>query len=130
MATEVNNETLVNLKTALGSDTALPISGTVTSIPQTSATGTVTRKATSAANQTLLAANASRKGATIENNSQLTNLFVKLGATASITAGSESYTVRIPPNGYYEVPFNYTDIIDGISDGADAAGEALVTELT
>jgi hypothetical protein len=130
MSTEVNGLTLVDLEEAFGNNAALPVSGTVTSVPQTSTTGTVTRKATSASNQTLLAANTNRKGATIENNSQTTNLFVKLGATASITGGSESYTVRIPPNGYYEVPFSYTGIIDGISDAADAAGEALVTELT
>ncbi len=125
MATEVNQETLVNIKTMLGSTTSVP----VTTGAGSAATAVVTRVATSTANQTLLAANANRKGATIENNSTA-NLFVKLGATASITGGSESFTVRIPQHGYFEVPFGYTGIIDGISDAADASGETLVTELT
>ena len=132
MPTELNGETLVNLKTAFGSASALPISGTVTAIPQTSGTGTVTRQAVSVTNVTLKAANANRRGLTIYNNAPggTANLFVKLGATAVITAGSESYTVKIAPAGYYEVPFGYTGIVDGIWDAADANGEALITELT
>ena len=69
-------------------------------------------------------ANSSRKGATIHNDSGA-NLFVKLGATASIA----SFTVRISSQGYYEVPFNYTGIIDGIW-ASGGAGDARITELT
>lgn len=97
--------------------------------PGGAGTSAVTRVPTAIINTTLLAANADRIGATFQNNS-VTNLFLKLGATAGIGAGTESFTVRIVPNAYYEVPFGYTGIIDGIWDGADATGEVLVTELT
>lgn len=92
-------------------------------------TSAVTRVATAIINTTLLALNANRIGAAFYNNSTA-NLFLKLGATASIGAGTESYTVRLVPNAYYEVPFGYTGIIDGIWDAADATGEVVVTELT
>jgi hypothetical protein len=92
-------------------------------------TSAVTRVATNVANVTLKALNAARIGLCIQNNST-TNLFLKLGATAAIGAGVESFTVRMVPNAYYEVPYGYTGIVDGIWDGADATGEALVTELT
>lgn len=96
------------------------------------ATSAVTRVAVNVANVTLLAANANRKGATIENNSAASNLFLKLGATANIGAGTESFTAVLGAGvrAYYEVPAGYTGIIDGIWDAADAAGEALITELT
>lgn len=92
-------------------------------------TSAVTRVATAIVNTTLLAANASRIQATIYNNSG-SNLFLKLGATANIGAGTESFTVRLVPDAFYEVPGGYTGIIDGIWDAADANGEALITELT
>lgn len=92
-------------------------------------TSVVARVATNVANVTLQAVNAGRIGWAIQNNAT-TNLFVKLGAGANIGAGTESFTVRMVPNAYYELPFGYTGIIDGIWDGADATGEALVTELT
>ena len=49
---------------------------------------------------------------------------MKLGATASAT----SFTAKLSPDGYYEVPFNYTGIIDGL--WASATGNARITELT
>jgi len=115
---------------------SLVITGTVTSTPATAATSAVTRVAASATNVTLLAANVNRRGAMIANHSTVATLYIKLGATASITAGSESFTAILAPNnssdvgGYYEVPFGYTGIIDGIWGAADAAGEALMTEIT
>lgn len=105
--------------------TALP----VTSTGSASSTASTTRVASNAANVTLKAANANRLGLTIFNNS-FSNLFVKLGATANIGAGTESFTIRITPNSYYEVPARWTGIVDGIWDAADATGEALITELT
>ena len=123
----IDQETIVNLVRVLGSTTAVP----TTSGPGGSATATVTRVAVNAANVTLLAANANRRGATIFNNSPGgANLFAKFGTTANIGAGTESYTVKIANGGYYEVPFGYTGKIDGIWDAADANGEALITELT
>lgn len=74
--------------------------------------------------QTILAANANRLGATIENNSN-GNLFLALGAAGTLT----SFTVRMVPDAYYEVPFHFTGIITG-EWTAGAVGNAQVTELT
>lgn len=71
----------------------------------------------------LLAANSSRKGATIWNNSTAV-LYVELGSTASATA----YTAKLESGGYYEVPYSYTGAISGIWSAAN--GNALVRELT
>lgn len=90
----------------------------------------VTRVAVNVANVTLKAANAARLGLTVFNNSAASNLFLKLGAAAAIGAGVESFTIKITPGFYYEVPYSWVGIVDGIWDAADAAGEALVTELT
>jgi hypothetical protein len=49
---------------------------------------------------------------------------VKFGATAATT----SYTVKMVGGAYYEVPFGYTGVIDGIWDSA--TGAARMTELT
>ena len=87
-----------------------------------STTSTLTNVAASATNVTLLAANTDRTGAIIVNDGNK-NLYIKFGATASTT----SFTAKIPSNGYYEVPFSYTGIIDGIWDSAN--GSARITEL-
>lgn len=111
---------------------ALPVTFTPAAGPTTA---TVSRVAANAASVTLLAANAARNGATICNNSNQT-LYVKLGTTANIGAGTESFTAILAPKdtnnvgGYYEVPFGYSGRIDGIWAAADAAGEALMTEIT
>lgn len=86
-------------------------------------TGTVTSVPQNAANVTLLAANASRIGATIYNDA-LVVLFVKLAATASST----SYTLQLAAGGFTSIN-NYTGIIDGIWAAA-GLGAARVTELT
>lgn len=93
-------------------------------IPIKAATSAVTSVADAAANQTLLAANVARLGATIHNDSTVI-LYLKLGATASLT----SFTVKMAADSYYEVPFSYVGIIDGIW-ASDAAGSARITELT
>lgn len=92
-------------------------------------TSVVSRVAASATNVTLLAANAARSKAAIHNNSATQDLFVKLGATADIGAGTESFTIRMSPNDYYEVLDGYVGVIDGIWAAADVSGEALITEL-
>jgi hypothetical protein len=99
---------------------ALPVTITLPVV----ATTAVTSVASSAASVTLLASNASRRGATIYNDGNF-NLFVKLGTTASLT----SFTVRLGNGSYYEVPFGYTGRIDGIWSGANAT-TARITELT
>lgn len=88
-----------------------------------SATATLSNVASSASTGTILASNANRLGATITNDSTA-YLYLKLGATASLT----SYTAKLYPDDYYEIPFGYTGIIDGIWSAAN--GNARVTELT
>jgi hypothetical protein len=90
---------------------------------QRSATAAQSSVASSATNVTLLASNASRLGATVYNDSTAV-LYLKLGATAS----TSSYTIPLLPADYFEVPFGYTGIIDGI--WASANGNARITELT
>lgn len=99
------------------------IAATVATKEQRAATATVTSVNDSASNVTLLAANANRLGASIFNDST-SNLFVKLGATASQT----DFTVKIAGGGYYELPYHYTGRMDGIWS-ADSTGAARVTEF-
>ena len=70
----------------------------------------------------LLAHNSMRLGATIYNDSSAI-LYVKLGLGASLT----SFTVRMRPYAYYELPYGYTGQINGI--WAASAGAARITEL-
>lgn len=88
-------------------------------VPETAVTTSV---ASSASSTTLLAANANRFGATIYNDSTQV-LYVKLGATASAT----SFTAKLAAGDYYEVPYDYSGIIDGIWAAAD--GYARITEV-
>lgn len=91
-----------------------PTTGTNSSVA-----GTVT------ASTTLLAANTARLGASIYNDSSAV-LYVSLGATCTTT----SFTVIVPPSGFYEStpPANpYVGIITGV--WASATGNARVTEL-
>lgn len=81
--------------------------------------------ADNASNVTILASNASRLGAGISNDSSAA-LLLKLGATASAT----SYTVRLVRYAYFEVPYGYTGIIDGIWETDPGDGAARITELT
>lgn len=92
-------------------------------VSQKALTATLSNVNGSASSVTLLAANTARLGATIVNDSTVT-LYVKFGATASTT----SYTVKLMADAYYEVPFGYYGIIDGI--WASATGVARVTEIT
>lgn len=87
-------------------------------------TATHTNVNDTASSTTLLASNTSRQGATIFNDSTST-LYLKLGATASTT----SFTAKLYEDDYYEVPFDYTGIIDGIWS-SDASGAARIVEFT
>ena len=106
-----------------GTVTANAGTGTFATKEVRAATSAVTSVAGSATSVTLLASNANRLGATITNDSTVI-LRAKFGATASAT----SYTVRLVPDAYYEVPYGWTGVIDGIWDSA--AGSARLTELT
>jgi hypothetical protein len=90
---------------------------------QKCATTNQTSVAGSASNVTLLASNAARTGAVINNDSTAI-LYVKCGATASTT----SYTYKLFPDGVCELPFGYSGIVDGI--WASATGNARITEFS
>ncbi len=92
-------------------------------VTQKSGTATLSNVSGSASSVTVLAANTSRLGATVYNDSTAI-LYLKFGATASTT----SFTVKLQADDYYEVPFGYVGILDGI--WASATGSARVTELT
>lgn len=80
--------------------------------------------AASASNVTLQASNANRRGLSVFNDGS-TTLYVKLGATATLT----SFTAPVAPQALYEVPFSYTGIVDGIWAGSPT-GSARMTEIT
>lgn len=84
---------------------------------------TISAVAASITSVTLLAANASRKGAIIYNDGSST-INMKFGAVASST----SFTVKILSQTYYELKVGYTGVIDGI--WLLANGNARVTEFT
>jgi len=74
---------------------------------------------------TVLAANAARRMATFFNDGAATVYLDLSGGTASTT----SYSVQIPPQGYYELPQPaVTNLVTGI--GSSATGTVRVTELT
>jgi len=92
-------------------------------VTQKALTGTLSNVNASASSVTVLAANTLRLGATFYNDSTAIG-YLKLGATASTT----SFTVKMQPDAYYEVPFGYYGIIDCIH--ASATGVMRVTEVS
>ncbi|MGH7179219.1 MAG: hypothetical protein ACREJC_17715 [Tepidisphaeraceae bacterium] len=89
-------------------------------------TGVTTTIAASAVPSVYLAANPARLGATINNDSAGRFLYIKLGAGV----GLASYSVRLGPHSYYELPFPaYVGVIEGVW-GPGVGGFATVTELT
>lgn len=115
---------IVGLDLGIGTATESLMAGVMPTRSSPATTGTVTSVAGSATSVTLLAANTSRAGAVIFNDSTVA-LAVALAATASLTA----YTVSIPAQGIYELPApGYTGIVSGI--WATATGSARITELT
>lgn len=115
------------IKNAFGAlDTATLVTATVGMPVEDAPSGTATlaNVAASATSVTIDAANTSRKGLLLVNDSTA-SCFVKYGATASAT----SYTVFMGPGAYWEMPKPiYTGTIDGIWTAA--AGNMRVTELT
>ncbi len=90
--------------------------------PVVTATTVVTAVAQNAASVSISASDTALLGRTITNDSAATLYLLLHPAAASLT----NYTVPIPPGGYYEVPFGYTNEIRGIW-GAGGAGFAYVT---
>lgn len=102
--------------------TAIPVSGTLTIDKST--TGTMTNVAASATNVSVLASNANRIGAAFYNDSG-NILYLALSATA---ASASTFSIRIMPNSYYDLPVDYTGVVNGIWNGN--AGTLRVTEFT
>lgn len=103
---------------------ALPVGGIQDTRETRPGTATCTNVAASVLNQTLLALNGSRRVATFFNDSATGTLFLKFGTTASTT----SFTVKLIPGAYFEIPQPcYSGRVDGIWD--IAAGDCRVTEV-
>lgn len=92
-------------------------------VDATSSTPTSTNVSGTTTSTTLLAANASRAGATFFNDSTAT-LYLLLG---SGTASATSFTVKIASGGYYELPYEYEGQVVGVWSAA--AGAVRITEL-
>lgn len=113
----------------VGATTVLGGAGTVGSgaqrvVESGAATGTLSTVASSATSVTILAANASRMGAAVYNDS---TQILYLGFSAT-TASTTAYSVQVPPSGYVEVPSKYNGQLTGI--WASANGNARVTEIS
>ena len=112
---------------ALTAADIVSIAGTVptSNVLETTSTGTITSASNSTSSFTALAANASRKGFIIFNDSPAT-VSIAFAATASLTA----FTLRLTANSSYfstQLPI-YRGIITAISSAA--TGNLRVTELT
>jgi hypothetical protein len=79
-------------------------------VEASAATGTQTNPSLSTTSATLLAASTSRRGATVYNGST-SIVYVRLSATA---ASSTTFTVKLYPEDYYEVPGNYNGAITAV----------------
>lgn len=95
----------------------------IASVPKV-ASGTLANVAASATTVQLRASTAGRLGLIVANDADV-SLYLKYGATASLT----SFTAKIPPRGLWEMPQPiYTGVVDGIWD-ASPTGAARVTEV-
>lgn len=90
-----------------------------------SSVGTLTSVADAATDATILALNTSRLGASIYNDS--TEILYLLMSNA--TSSSTNFSVKLQPDGYFEIPAGYTGVIKGIWAN-NASGSARVTEYT
>ncbi len=107
--------------TALGRSTpanSLPV------VQAYSTTGTQSNVVAATTSVAVLASNTSRLGATVFNDSTATLYLLLATGTASTTL----YSVQLASNAYYEVPFTYTNALNGIWSAVN--GNARVTELT
>lgn len=87
-------------------------------------TGAQTSVSAATSSTTLLAANTVRRGATVYNDSTAVLYLLLSTQTASATL----FTAALAAGDYYEVPFGYTGIVNGI--WVTATGSARVTEIS
>lgn len=108
----------------LDADGNIPVSGTLTTVDDTVSTSTDVSLASSASSAQLVAANTSRKGLLL-NNTDANPVYIYYGTTAT----ASKFSVRIPPNSYWEMPQPvYTGRIDAIWS-ADGSGSLIGSEL-
>jgi hypothetical protein len=91
--------------------------------PSTAARSNIT---SATAESTFLAANSARMGAMLFNDATA-NSYVGLSTVAVSTT---SYSVKMPPGGYYELPFAYTGMIRGMWDTSGVTGSMRITEIS
>lgn len=87
-------------------------------------TATLSNTAANTASVSVLAANASRLGATLYNDAD-TDCYVKCGTAASST----SFTKKLAPGEYWDVPHPYTGVLHALWD-TGVTGAMRATELT
>jgi len=104
-------------------DGAVTVSGIVN--PTKGSTGTISTINDTATSTTLLAANGSRVGGTLYNDSSAV-LYVLWG---SGTASASNYSVRLYSSGYVEIPVNYTGVVTGVWATDPNDGACRVTEF-
>lgn len=104
-------------------NTNVNVGGSVVTFPTLSSTSSVYAVLSSLSTVSVLNANTARKGATIYNAAG-TIVYLQLGTAATTSI----YTVALDNLDYYEVPFNWTGVVAGIT--ASNAGIINVTELT
>lgn len=91
----------------------------------TTSTATYASVASSASAVTLIAANSSRRSASIYNDSTAV-LYVAEFPTSAATVTTSAYTVQVSPGGFYAVAPEYNGLVQGI--WASANGAAKITE--
>lgn len=115
----------------LSSDYVLPVvlASSVTSItvtPQKSGTTATTATAISTTAFTVIASNANRLGGSVFNDSISSTIYLAMGS--SVTVSTQAFTLQVPVNAYFEIPYNYTGGLTGIS--TLSSGFARATEYT
>jgi hypothetical protein len=98
--------------------------GSISTTTLRSTSAAQTSVASSTSDNTILASNANRLGASVYNES--TSILYLL--LASGTASNSNYSVQLASSSLYEAPFSYTGVIKGI--WATANGNARVTEYS
>lgn len=100
----------------------VPLSNPASS-SQPSTSCTITNVNAAVASTQILATNTSRKGAILQNNSA-SNLYLEFTATAT-----NASVPKLVPGAYYEVPYNFTGLINGIWDTASTTNGVIVKEF-
>lgn len=108
----------------INNSTPVEVTGTINAAPVCGLTTTVTAWGASTTNSTVFAQNNDRLGATFYKEGT-GFAFIKLGATAT----TDSFTVKIGSNGYWELPDSYCGQIDIIFDNNKATSRVLATEI-